>query len=68
MTYRVESGKLTVPARSKVHERATVTVDLASFDAGDSLAFDMDAPPKATFELRGVKQAVAVSVRGAVLA
>lgn len=87
MKYRVSSGKLTVQARSKLHDtttvwekvtgdvdadasnieaaRATFTVDMASFDAGDWLKnrklkndFDMDAHPKATFELRGVKDVV----------
>ncbi len=87
MKYRIESGKLTVQARSRVHdtttvwdkvtgdvdadanaiERASATfrVDMTSFDAGDWLKnrklrkdFDMDAHPKATFELRGVKDVV----------
>jgi polyisoprenoid-binding protein YceI len=85
--YRVESGKLTVQARSKLHDtttvwdkvtgdidaeasaieaaRATFTVDMTSFDAGDWLKnrklrkdFDMDGHPKATFELRSVKDVV----------
>ena len=87
MKYRVESGKLTVQARSKLHDtttvwtkvtgdveadasaiesaRATFTVDMTSFDAGDWLKnrklkkdFDMDAHPTATFELRAVKDVV----------
>lgn len=89
MKYRVSSGKLTVQARSKVHDTTTVwdkvsgeveadadtlatagahatfTVDMASFDAGDWLKnrklkkdFDMDAHPKATFELRKVTDVV----------
>lgn len=87
MKYRVDSGKLTVQARSKIHDtttvwdkvtgdvdadanaiegaRATFTVDMTSFDAGDWLKnrklksdFDMDKHPKATFELRGVKDVV----------
>jgi polyisoprenoid-binding protein YceI len=85
--YRVSSGKLTVQARSRLHDTTTVwskvtgdvdadasaiegahatfTVDMTSFDAGDWLKnrklkkdFDMDAHPKATFELRGVKDVV----------
>ncbi len=87
MKYRVDSGKLTVQARSKLHDtttvwdkvtgeveadanaieaaRATFAVDMASFDAGDWLKnrklkkdFDMDAHPRATFELRAVKDVV----------
>ena len=87
MKYRVDSGKLTVQARSRVHDtttvwekitgevtadadaieaaRATFTVDMTSFDAGDWLKnrklkkdFDMDAHPQATFELRAVKDVV----------
>lgn len=87
MNYRVTSGKLTVRARSKVHDtttvwdkvtgeveadadnieaaRATFAVDMTSFDAGDWLKnrklrkdFDMDAHPKASFELRAVKDVV----------
>lgn len=89
MKYRVSSGKLTVQARSKVHDTTTVwdkvsgeveadadtlatagahatfTVDMTSFDAGDWLKnrklkkdFDMDAHPKATFELRKVTDVV----------
>lgn len=87
MRYRVESGKLTVQARSRVHDTTTVwdkvsgdidadanaieqasatfTVDMTSFDAGDWLKnrklkkdFDMDAHPKAVFELRSVKDVV----------
>ena len=88
-TFRVQSGKLTVQARSRVHDTTTVwdkvsgdveadadtlatagavatfTVDMTSFDAGDWLKnrklkkdFDMDAHPKAIFELRGVKDVV----------
>jgi polyisoprenoid-binding protein YceI len=87
MKYRVEAGKLTVQARSKLHDTTTVwdkvtgdvdadasaieaahatfTVDMTSFDAGDWLKnrklkkdFDMDAHPRATFELRSVKDVV----------
>ncbi len=87
MNYRIESGKLTVQARSKLHDTTTVwdkvtgdvdadataieaahatfTVDMTSFDAGDWLKnrklkkdFDMDAHPRATFELRSVKDVV----------
>jgi polyisoprenoid-binding protein YceI len=85
--YRVSSGKLTVQARSKIHDtttvwtkvtgdvdadasnieaaRATFTVDMTSFDAGDWLKnrklkndFEMEKHPTATFELRGVKDVV----------
>jgi polyisoprenoid-binding protein YceI len=85
--YRVSSGKLTVQARSKIHDtttvwdkvtgdvdadaanieaaRATFTVDMTSFDAGDWLKnrklkndFEMDKHPRATFELRAVKDVV----------
>ena len=87
MKYRVDAGKLTVQARSKLHDtttvwdkvsgdveadanaieaaRATFAVDMTSFDAGDWLKnrklkkdFDMEAHPKATFELRSVKDVV----------
>ena len=87
MKYRITSGKLTVQARSKIHDtttvwdkvtgdvdadasnieaaRATFAVDMTSFDAGDWLKnrklkkdFDMDAHPKATFELTAVKDVV----------
>lgn len=87
MNFRVSSGKLTVQARSRLHDtttvwtkvtgevtadpenieqaRATFTVDMTSFDAGDWLKnrklkkdFDMDAHPTAVFELRGVKDVV----------
>ena len=87
MKYRISSGKLTVQARSRLHDtttvwdkvtgdvdadanaieaaRATFAVDMTSFDAGDWLKnrklkkdFDMDAHPKAEFELRGVKDVV----------
>ncbi|MGE0401102.1 MAG: YceI family protein [Kofleriaceae bacterium] len=89
MKYRVSSGKLTVKARSKIHDtstvwekvtgdveadaetlategaRATFAVDMTSFDAGDWLKnrklksdFEMDKHPKATFELRSVKDVV----------
>jgi polyisoprenoid-binding protein YceI len=87
--YRVSSGKLTVQARSKLHDTTTVWdkvtgeveadadtlatagasatfhVDMTSFDAGDWLKnrklkkdFDMEAHPKATFELRKVSDVV----------
>ncbi len=87
MNYRITSGKLTVQARSRLHDittvwdrvmgevsadaaaieatTATFTVDMTSFDAGDWLKnrklkkdFDMDAHPKAIFELRGVRDVV----------
>ncbi len=89
MKYRVTSGKLSVKARSRIHDTTTVwdkitgdveadadtlatagakaifTVDMTSFDAGDFLKnrklrkdFDMDAHPKATFELRAVRDVV----------
>lgn len=87
VNYRIASGKLTVQARSRLHDtttvwdkvtgdveadanaieaaRATFAVDMTSFDAGDWLKnrklkkdFDMDAHPKAIFELRGVKDVV----------
>lgn len=80
MKYAIASGKLTVKARSSVHDtttawdkvtgsvdadpdaieqaRATFTVDMTSFDAGDWLKnrklrkdFDMDGNPTATFTL-----------------
>ncbi len=83
MKYKVDSGKLTVKARSSVHDtttawdkvsgsvdadpdaieqaKATFTVDMTSFDAGDWLKnrklrkdFDMDAHPSATFTLERV--------------
>jgi polyisoprenoid-binding protein YceI len=87
--YTVAAGKLTVKARSRVHDtttvwdkvsgeveadpetlatagaRATFEVDMTSFDAGDWLKnrklrkdFDLDHHPKATFELRGLKDVV----------
>ena len=89
MKYSVEAGKLTVKARSRVHDtttvwdkitgeveadadtlatagaKATFTVDMSSFDAGDWLKnrklrkdFDMDAHPKAIFELRSLRDVV----------
>lgn len=80
MKYSVQTGKLTVKARSNVHDtttawdklsgsvdadpeaieqaKATFTVDMTSFDAGDWLKnrklrkdFEMDAHPTATFQL-----------------
>ena len=80
MKYAVTAGKLTVKARSSVHDttttwdkvtgsvdadpeaieqaKATFTVDMTSFDAGDWLKnrklrkdFDMDGNPSATFTL-----------------
>jgi polyisoprenoid-binding protein YceI len=85
--YRIETGKLKVEARSRVHDtttswdkisgdvdadpdaieaaKATFTVDMTSFDAGDWLKnrklrkdFDMDGNPRATFELRRVSEVV----------
>ncbi len=87
MNYRIDSGKLTVQARSRVHDtttvwdkisgtvdadaaaieqaKATFTVDMTSFDAGDFLKnrklrkdFDLEGHPRATFELRAVKDVV----------
>ncbi|HLL21279.1 MAG TPA: YceI family protein, partial [Kofleriaceae bacterium] len=89
MKYRVSSGKLTVTARSKLHDtttvwdklsgevdaeadslatsgaKATFTVDMTAFDAGGFMKnralkkdFDFDAHPKATFELRDVRDVV----------
>jgi hypothetical protein len=87
--YRVTSGKLSVKARSKIHDTTTVwdkiagdveadadtlatagaiakfDVDMTSFDAGDFLKnrklrkdFDMDGHPRASFELRAVRDVV----------
>lgn len=87
MKYRIDGGKLTVQARSKIHDvktvwdkvsgqidadpdaleqaRAMVTVDMTAADAGDWLKtrklkadFELDAHPRATFELRAVKDVV----------
>ena len=89
MKYRITSGKLTVKARSRIHDtttvwdkvtgdvdadpdtlatagaKATFTVDMTSFDAGDFLRnrklrkdFEMEAHPQATFELRSVRDVV----------
>lgn len=89
MKYRVTSGKLSVKARSKIHDTTTVwdkiggdveadadtlatqgaiakfDVDMTSFDAGDFLKnrklrkdFDMDGHPRASFELRAVRDVV----------
>lgn len=92
MKYRVDSGKLTVQARSRVHDtttvwdkirgdvdadadaieqaRATFTVDMTSFDAGDWLKnrklkkdFDLDTHRDATFELTGVRDVVREGAR-----
>jgi polyisoprenoid-binding protein YceI len=83
MKYAISGGKLTVKARSSVHDtttvwdkitgdvdadpdaieqaKATFTVDMTSFDAGDWLKnrklrkdFDMDGNPTATFTLERV--------------
>ena len=83
MKYAISSGKLTVKARSRVHDtttvwdkvtgdvdadpdaieqaKATFSVDMTSFDAGDFLKnrklrkdFDMDGNPTATFVLERV--------------
>ena len=83
MRYAIASGKLTVKARSSVHDttttwdklsgdvdadpdaieaaKATFTVDMTAFDAGDWLRnrklrkdFEMDANPRATFTLQRV--------------
>jgi polyisoprenoid-binding protein YceI len=87
--YRVASGKLTVTARSKIHDTRTVwdkisgtieadadtlatagakasfTVDMTSFDAGDWLKnrklrsdFEIDKHPVATFQLSAVRDVV----------
>lgn len=89
MRYRVDAGKLTVKARSRIHDTTTVwdkitgeveadpetlaatgavakfAVDMTSFDAGDWLKnrklrkdFDMDGHPRATFELRALRDVV----------
>lgn len=87
MRYAVSSGRLTVKARSSVHDttttwdkvtgsvdadpeaieaaKATFTVDMTSFDAGDWLKnrklrkdFDMDGNPSATFTLDRVSDVV----------
>jgi polyisoprenoid-binding protein YceI len=87
MKYAVSTGKLTVKARSSVHDttttwdkvtgsvdadpdaieqaKATFTVDMTSFDAGDWLKnrklrkdFDMDGNPTATFTLDRVSDVV----------
>ena len=89
MKYAVTSGRLTVKARSRIHDTtttwdkvtgdveadaetlatagasATFTVDMTSFDAGDFLKnrklrkdFEMESHPKATFELRSVRDVV----------
>lgn len=85
--YSISSGKLTVKARSTVHDtttvwdkitgdvdasadsiegaKATFTVDMTKFDAGDFLKnrklrkdFDMDGNPSATFTLVRVSDVV----------
>jgi polyisoprenoid-binding protein YceI len=87
MKYAVSGGRLTVKARSSVHDtttvwdkvsgdvdadpdaieqaKATFSVDMTSFDAGDWLKnrklrkdFDMDAHPTATFTLERVSDVV----------
>ena len=89
MKYKIDSGKLTVKARSRLHDTTTIwdkvtgevdadadtlstkgatatfRVDMTAFDAGDWLKnrklrkdFDLDHHPKATFELRAVKDVV----------
>ena len=87
MKYAVSGGKLTVKARSSVHDtttvwdkvtgdvdadasaieqaKATFSVDMTKFDAGDFLKnrklrkdFAMDDHPSATFELRAVRDVV----------
>ena len=87
MKYAIAGGKLTVKARSSVHDttttwdkvtgsvdadpdaieqaKATFTVDMTSFDAGDWLKnrklrkdFDMDGNPSATFTLDRVSDVV----------
>lgn len=85
--YAISSGKLTVKARSSVHDtttvwdritgevdasadaieaaKATFSVDMTKFDAGDFLKnrklrkdFDMDGNPTATFTLQRVSEVV----------
>ena len=85
--YAINAGKLTVKARSNVHDtttvwdrvtgevdasadaiegaKATFSVDMTKFDAGDFLKnrklrkdFDMDANPTATFTLQRVSDVV----------
>jgi polyisoprenoid-binding protein YceI len=85
--YAISTGKLTVKARSSVHDtttvwdkitgdvdaspdaieaaKATFTVDMTKFDAGDFLKnrklrkdFDMDGNPTATFTLQRVSDVV----------
>ncbi len=89
MKYKVSAGKLTVKARSRVHDTTTVwskvtgeveadadtlatqgakamfEVDMTAFDAGDWLKnrklrkdFDLEQHPRATFELRAVRDVV----------
>ena len=87
MKYKISSGKLTVKARSSVHDtttvwdkvtgdvdadasaieqaKATFSVDMTKFDAGDFLKnrklrkdFEMDAHPTATFQLTRVSDVV----------
>ena len=87
MKYRIDGGKLTVQARSKIHDVRTVwdkitgqvdadpdaiekagamvTVDMTAADAGDWLKnrklksdFELEAHPRATFELGAVKDVV----------
>ncbi|MBA3817921.1 MAG: YceI family protein [Deltaproteobacteria bacterium] len=89
MKYQVAAGKLTVKARSRIHDTTTVwdkitgevdadpdtlptagatamfSVDMTAFDAGDFLKnrklrkdFQMDAHPRATFELRALRDVV----------
>ena len=87
MKYAVSAGKLTVKARSSVHDtttvcdkitgdvdanpdaieqaKATFSVDMTKFDAGDFLKnrklrkdFDMDGNPTATFTLTRVSDVV----------
>lgn len=87
MKYSVQGGKLTVKARSSVHDttttwdkvsgdidadpdaieaaKATFSVDMTSFDAGDWLKnrklrkdFEMDSHPRATFQLDRVSDVV----------
>ena len=87
MKYAVSGGKLTVKARSSVHDtttvwdkvtgdvdanasaieqaKATFSVDMTKFDAGDFLKnrklrkdFEMDAHPTATFQLTRVSDVV----------
>jgi len=64
-TWTKVTGDVTASADDIAAARASFAIDMTSFDAGDWLKnrklrkdFDMDAHPKATFELRGVRDVV----------